>query len=141
MHPEFLLSMKLTLATSQLSTFTEARSTIGLLWSDDAALGLCSPTGDGQPLFTGSPLRGIPQLDHDALATLTFGEGHDEDFFAWVDSSCQGTMLAVVSLLRKGDVELRLFKPAALPPADAGPDQRPGFALFYLTRNEKGCGF
>jgi hypothetical protein len=139
-QPELLLSMKLTLDTSQLSSFTEAKSTIlGRLSSNDADLGLCSPSG--QPLFESSPLRGIPQVDHDAISALTFGEGHDEDFFAWVDSTCQGTTLAVVSLLRKGDVELRLFKPAPLPLPSAGPEQRPGFALFYLTRNEKGCGF
>jgi len=142
-QPKLLLSMKLTLDTSQLSSFTEDKSTIlGRLSSNDAALGLCSP--NGQALFESSPLRGIPQVDHDSISTLTFGEGHDEDFFAWTDSTCQGTMLAVVSLLRKGDVELRLFKPAPLPLPSAGPDQRPGFALFYLTRNEhddKGCGF
>lgn len=139
-QPELVLQMKLTLDPSQLSTFTEDKSTIlGRLSSNDSALGLCA--GGGQALFESSPLRGIPQLDHDSLSTLTFGEGHDEDFFAWTDSTCQGTMLAVVSLLRKGDVELRLFKPAPLPQAGAGPDQRPGFGLFYLTRNEKGCGF
>lgn len=138
--PMLLLTMKLTLDTSQLSSFTGDQSTIlGRLSSNDADLGLCS--GSGQALFKSSPLRGIPQVDHDAISTLTFGEGHDEDFFAWTDSTCQGTMLAVVSLLRKGDVELRLFKPAPLPLPDAGPEQRPGFALFYLTRAEKGCGF
>ncbi len=139
-QPKLLLTMKLTVDTSQLSSFTEDKSTIlGRLSSNDVDLGLCS--GTEQPLFKNSPLRGIPQVDHDSISTLTFGEGHDEDFFAWTDSTCQGTMLALVSLLRKGDVELRLFKPAALPLPSAGPEQRPGFALFYLTRNDKGCGF
>jgi hypothetical protein len=135
-----LLTMKLTLDTSQLSSFSEDKATqIGALTSNDVDKGLCSP--GGQALFESSPVRGIPQVDHDTLSTLNFGEGHDEDFFAYVDSTCQGTMLALVSLLRKGDVELRLFKPAPLPPPGAGADQRPGFALFYLKRNEKGCGF
>ncbi len=139
-QPQFLLSIKLTLDTSQLSSFTEDKSTIlGRLSSNDVDLGLCS--GSDQPLFKNSPLRGIPQVDHDTISTLSFGEGHDEDFFAWTDSTCQGTMLALVSLLRKGDVELRLFKPAPLPLPGAGPEQRPGFGLFYLTRNDKGCGF
>jgi hypothetical protein len=139
-HPEVLLTMKLTLDTSQLSSFSADKPTqVGALTSNDVDAGLCSPSG--QALFESSPVRGIPQLDHDTLSTLTFGEGHDEDFFAWTDSTCQGTMLALVSLLRKGDVELRLFKPAPLPQPDAGPDKRPGFALFYLKRDHEGCGF
>lgn len=140
--PQLLLTMKLTLDTSQLSTFSSDKVTqVGALTSNDAELGLCSP--GGQALFESAPVRGIPQVDHDTLSTLSFGEGHDQDFFAWADSTCQGTMLALVSLLRKGDVELRLFKPAALSPpgANPGPHERPGFALFYLKRNDKGCGF
>ena len=139
-EPQLQLTVKLTLHTSKLSTYSEGQATqVGELSSNDADKGLCAP--DGQPLFKGSPVRGIPQVDHDTISTLTFGEGHDEDFFAWTDSTCQGTMLALVSLLRKGDVELRLFKPAALPPPKAAAEQRPGFGLFYLKRNDKGCGF
>jgi hypothetical protein len=139
-QPQLQLTMKLTLDTSQLSTFSDGKATqVGALTSNDAGLGLCA--SGGQALFESSPVRGIPQVDHDTVSTLTFGEGHDEDFFAWTDSTCQGTMLALVSLLRKGDVELRLFKPAPLPLPNAGPEQRPGFGLFYLKRNEKGCGF
>src|SRR5882672_4727593 len=136
-----VLRMKLTLDTSQISSFSENKMALpGVLSSNDADTGLCSP--GGQALFESSPLRAIPQVDHDAISTLSFGEGHDEDFFAWTDSTCQGTMLAIVSLLRKGDVELRLFKPAPQPPPDAGPDKRPGFALFYLRRsNDETCGF
>lgn len=138
--PDLLLTMKLTLDTSQLSSFSADKATqIGALTSNDAKLGLCS--SGGQALFESSPVRGIPEVDHDTLSTLSFGEGHDEDFFAWTDSTCQGTMLALVSLLRKGDVELRLFKPAALPPPGAGPGERPGYALFYLKRDKEGCGF
>lgn len=136
-----LMQMKLKLDTSQLSSFSNDEMVrLGFLSSNDADSGLCS--GDGEPLFKSSPLRSIPQLDHDTLSTLSFGEGHDEDFFAWSDSTCQGTMLVLVSLLRKGDVELRLFKPAPLPPPKAGPDKRPGYALFYLQRkDDKSCGF
>jgi hypothetical protein len=136
--PSFQL--KLTLDTSQLSGLSETSTALpGTLWTDDAETGLCA--SGNQPLFQSSPLRAIQEVNHDALSTLTFGEGHDDDFFAWVDSTCQGTMLALVSLLRSGDVEVRLFKPAALPPPDAGPEKRPGFALFHLKRRENGCGF
>lgn len=139
-RPEFSLTMKLTLDTSQLSSLSNDKTTqVGALTSDDVDTGLCS--ANGQALFESAPVRGIPQLDHDTLSTLSFGEGHDQDFFAWADSTCQGTTLALVSLLRKGDVELRLFKPAALPPPGAGPDQLPGYGLFYLKRDDRGCGF
>jgi hypothetical protein len=135
-----VLKAKLTLETSALSTYSDNKATQpGRLWTNDADSGLCAAIG--KPLFRNSPLRGIPQVDHDSLATMSFGEGHDEDFFAWTDSTCQGTMLAVVSLLRKGDVELRLFKPARLPATDAPAEERPGFAMFYLQRQKKGCGF
>jgi len=135
------LEMKLKLDTSQLGAYSKDEPiTLGFLSSNDKADGLCSE--QKQPLFKSSPLRSIPPLDHDTLSTLSFGEGHDDDFFAWTDSTCQGTMLALVSLLRKGDVELRLFKPAALPPPEAGPDKRPGYALFYLQRSDdEHCGF
>jgi hypothetical protein len=132
------IRVKLTLDTSQLNSFSENKTALlGTLTSDDATRGLCSD--GGQPLFASAPLRGIPQVYHDSISALTFGEGHDEDVFAWVDSTCQGTMLSVVSLLRSGGVELRLFKPAPLPPLDAGPEQRPGFALFSLKKQREGC--
>lgn len=135
-----LLRMQMTLDTSQLSTYSENKATSpGFLTSNDRKSGLCS--GQKQALFENAPLRAIPQVDHDAIATMAFGEGHDEDFFVWADSTCQGTMLGVVSLLRKGDVELRLFKPAPPPAEGAGPEHRPGFALFYLHKDEDGCDF
>jgi hypothetical protein len=136
-----LLRMQLTeLKTNLLSTFSSDTSSFpAWLTSNDAESGLCAE--QSQALFEHAPLRSIPQIDHDSIATLSFGEGHDRDFFAWVDSTCQGTMLALVSLLRNNDIELRLFKPAALPPPAASAGQRPGFALFYLRRNNKLCGF
>jgi hypothetical protein len=111
----------------------------GTLTSNDAATGLCS--GNGDPLFRDAPLRAIEQVFHDDLSQAEFGEGHQHDFFAWVDSTCQGTMVAVVSLLTNGEVEVRLMKPAADPPEDASASERPGFAKFYLKKNDKGCGF
>lgn len=133
------IRLKLTLDTAQLGSFSDNKTAhVGRLTSNDQEQGLCS--GDGQPLFLSSPLRTIPQVSHDSISTLSFGEGHDEDFFAWTDSTCQGTMLAIVSLLRNGQVEVRLFKPAPLP-ADGGPETRPGFGLFSLKRHDKGCEF
>ncbi len=127
------LELALTLDTSKLT------SEPGILRSNDSRTGLCAnSTGS---LFQDAPLRAIPEVDHDVLSSLSFGEGHEHDFFAWVDSSCQGTMLAVVSLMKNEHVEMRLFKPARLPPPQARPDQKPGFAVFDLDVQKQGCGF
>jgi hypothetical protein len=125
------LEIGMTLDTSKLT------SEPGILRSNDAATGLCS--ANGQPLFQNAPLRAIPEVDHDALSTLTFGEGHEHDFFAYVDSTCQGTMLAVVSLLKNNLVEVRLFKPERLPPSNPTPAETPGFAVFHLVVEKGGC--
>ena len=110
----------------------------GTLRSNDATSGLCAP----QALFQDAPLRAIPEVDHDVLSTLSFGEGHKHDFFAWVDSTCQGTMLSVVSLMKNQQVELRLFKPAPRAASDAPAAEKPGFAVFPLTaRKKEQCGF
>jgi hypothetical protein len=112
---------------------------VGDVTSDDAMRGLCRDME--RPLFNEAALRTIPELDHDLLRLLEFGEGRDYNFMAWVDSTCQGTMLAVISLMRNDTVEIRLLKPAALAPPDAEPARRPGFGLFYLHREDEGCDF
>ena len=126
------LTVALTLDTSKLT------GQPGILSSNDAGKGLC---GD-QPLLQDAPVRSIPVVDSDAISTLSFGEGHEHDFFAYVDSTCQGTMLAVVSLMKNNQVELRLFKPEPLPPRDTTtpppPAQQPGFAVFHLQVAERG---
>jgi hypothetical protein len=111
----------------------------GTLTSNDAAMGLCSDMG--KPLFENASLRAIEEIFHDDLSQAEFGEGHQHDVFAWVDSTCQGTMVAVVSMLTNGAVEVRLLKPAADGPDDAPAGERAGFAKFYLKKNEKGCSF
>jgi hypothetical protein len=130
------LELALRLDTSKLS------SEPGMLRSREgqtvSAGGLC---GD-QQLFAEVPLRAIPEVDRDALSTLTFGEGHDHDFFTWVDSTCKGTLLAVVSLLKNDQVELRLFKPAPRPAPDTKASDTPGFAVFHLNvRKQAEIGF
>ncbi len=127
------LRLKLLLDTEQLT------SRPGQLTTDDADRGLCS--SDGRPLLDQAPMRAIDELERDALSTLEFGDGREHNFFTWVDSTCQGTMLAVTSLMNDGGVEVRLLKPAALPPPEAGPDRKPGFALFPLKLQDNGCGF
>ena len=97
--------------------------------------GLCAP----DPLFDEAPLRLMRSLQHDALSLLGFGQGRDHSFMAWVDSTCQGTMLAVVSLMHDDTVELRLLKPAPAPASDAGPDASPGFGVFRLDQSNRSC--
>jgi hypothetical protein len=135
------LELALTLDIDKLTTEP------GVLSSKDP-LGICGTPDAPQVLFQNAPLRAIPELQHDVLSALTFGEGHDHDFFAWVDSTCQGTMVAVVSLMKNNYVELRLFKPARFPGPNATAAERPGFALFHLnpkplykSETEGGCGF
>lgn len=127
------LSLRLDLDMSSLTTRP------GALTSDDRETGLCRH--NDRPLFEQASLRAIPEMSNDALSQADFGEGHDHDFFAWVDSTCQGTMLAVISLLKNDEVEVRLLKPAPDPRPRAKPEEQPGFALFHLKRWEAGCGF
>lgn len=124
------LRVRLTLDTSHLAT------TLGTLSSDDTE-GLCAP----QPLFTDASLRAISQVQHDALFGLDFGDGRDVNLLTWVDTTCLGAVLAVVSLMKNDDVELRLLKPATTPPPNADALDRPGFALFPLARQKGTCGF
>ncbi|MET0792496.1 MAG: hypothetical protein ABW061_13325 [Polyangiaceae bacterium] len=115
--------------TLDMNTLT---SLPGTLTSGDALNGMCATPDAPQRLFDHVKLRAIPEVDQDVISALTFGEGHLHDFFAWVDSSCQGTMLAVVSLLKNNQVELRLFKPARMPQPNAPPFDQPGFVVFHL---------
>ncbi len=125
------LQMRLRLDTNRLTTVPATVST------DDAADGLCVP----EPLFREVPMRAIEETFQDALSTLEFGEGRELNLLTWADSSCQGTMVGVISLMKNDDVEVRLLKPAPLPAADAGPAERPGFAQFVLHRRKGDCGF
>jgi len=128
------LRLKLRLQVDQLTTLP------GHLTSDDAVRGLCKDTGGA--LFDAAPLRAIPQVLHDPISTLSFGDGREHSFFAYVDSSCQGTMLAVISLMRNEEVEVRLFKPAPQTSADSPVAEQAGYALFYLrARAADNCGF
>jgi len=109
----------------------------GTLTTNDRTRGFCAP----EPLFLDAPLRTLSEAAHDSLSSLEFGEGQEHNVLAWVDSSCQGTFLAVISLLKNDDVELRLLKPAAKPLPEAPATERPGFGIFPLSRREAGCGF
>jgi hypothetical protein len=128
------LRMRLEIDTDQLTTIP------GKITTDDAATnspdtaGPCSP----QATFENASLRVTPEIVHDALSTMTFEDGQIQNIVAWVDSTCRGTMLAVVSLAKNDHVEVRLLKPAIGPPNTT---KRDSFALFSLDRNDNGCGY
>jgi hypothetical protein len=108
-------------------------------------------TNDGR--FNATPLRPIPQIWHDPLSTLSFGEGRLKNLMyvaaaaaTFGDGQSDDT-LAVVSLMQSGGVEVRLIRGAptvaAGPPApggDAGPEIAV-FAIFPLSRKTGPCSF
>ncbi|HTM44320.1 MAG TPA: hypothetical protein VL137_05165 [Polyangiaceae bacterium] len=118
------LELQLHIDTSRL------QSVPGDLTSFDKLTGPCKP----QALFSHAALR-VPQATlADPLSTLQLDESHDYNFVAWVQSSCQGPMLAVVSLMKSGAVEVRLL--------DAPPNatSEGSFGVFHLQR-QAACSF
>jgi hypothetical protein len=104
------LQLALTLDTQHLGDYP------GLLSSDDAAKdaggsgredGLCA----GQPLFNKASVRTIQKALYDVIASVQITPDHYQDIFTWVDSTCQGTFVSILSLMNDGKVEVRLFKP------------------------------
>lgn len=128
------LAMQLELDTDSLTVQP------GVITTSDRAVpgrlgGLCTPL----PLFDAAPLRAIPEIMSDQLSLLEFGDGREYNFFAWVDSSCLGTVVAVVSLMKNDMIEVRLLKPKPAAPDNAPAAEQPGFILFRLNRGEKPC--
>lgn len=119
------LGLRLTLDVEALSTEP------GAITTDDASTGPCSPS----PEFDGAPLVVTRELLADPLSQLEFGSTRDYNFVAWVDSTCQGSALAVVSLMRTGGVEVRLLRRGT----SAAPSSPGEFALFQLERTD--CEF
>lgn len=118
------LSMELHLDTDSLQSLP------GELTTFDAESGPCQP----QALFSRARLR-VPQATlADPLSVLSLGDEHDYTVMAWAESSCQGPMLAVVSLMRSGEVEVRLLAP----PLASEPEGR--FGVFHLSKQES-CSF
>jgi hypothetical protein len=118
------LGLRLTLDIEALATAP------GTLTSDDAAApGPCAPL----PQFDHTPLLVTPELFADPLSQLEFGSTRDHNFMAWVDSTCQESALAVVSLMHTGQVEVRLLRRGTGAVGDTTADQ---FGVFQLERND-----
>jgi hypothetical protein len=130
-HSTAKLRLALTLDTKSLGDYP------GVLSSDDVTDGLCV----GQPLFNKAQVRTITAALYDVIASVQITQDHYQDIFTWVDSTCQGTFVSILSLMNDGKVEVRLFKPKAATDAGAAASERAGFGVFSLTRRESGCGF
>lgn len=110
-------------------------------------------TSDGR--FRNTPLRPIPQIWHDPLSTLSFGDGRKQNlvYVATPVTPAGDTadVMIVLSLMEEGGLELRLVRGA--PQADAGAPQvdaaapsapqtpPPMFGIFTLDRREGACTF
>ncbi|HZU82498.1 MAG TPA: hypothetical protein VE987_06265, partial [Polyangiaceae bacterium] len=100
--------------------------------------------------FSATPLRPIPQIWHDPLSTLSFGEGRIKNLIYVATASTpfgdglSDDVLVIVSLMQAGDVEVRLIRGApGVASADGGaaPSGDNLFAVFDLTRGRGPCSF
>ncbi len=116
------------------------QSTPGRLWT--------SPLPSGEKLVA-AEMRVIPQLLHDPLSTLNFGEGRVRNSIAVVDlpstdpARPTSQLIVIVSLLQSGDAEVRLLRGALTSAgADAGATDPAGnlFGVFRLRREKGDCG-
>jgi len=103
-------------------------------------------TDDGR--FHDAPLRSIPQIWHDPLSTLSFGDGRLKNLvYAAAATTPFGDgmgndVLAIVSLMQSGAVEVRLLRGAPGLAADGGETATGNvFAVFDLTRQQGPCSY
>lgn len=116
------------------------QSTPGRLWT--------TAFSSGEKL-TAAEMRVVPQMLHDPLSTLNFGEGRVRNSIAMVDlpsadpARPSSQLIVIVSLLQSGDVEVRLLRGALTSAgADAGAGDPTGnlFGVFRLRREKGDCG-
>lgn len=99
-------------------------------------------TDDGW--FNFANLRPIPQLSHDTLSTISFGEGRERNLLFGVTASEGPQALAIISLLENGDVEVRILRGSSLVPGEdafASVDGKPLYGIFPMQRQQGTCGF
>ncbi len=95
-------------------------------------------TSDGR--FSATPLRPIPQIWHDPISTLSFGEGRVQNLvYAATPLAPAGEriedVLVVVSLMKSGGIEVRLLRGAPqLDASVASAQSPPVFGIFDLER-------
>jgi len=102
-------------------------------------------TSDGR--FKGAPLRPIPQIWHDPLSTLSFGNGRVQNLvYVATPAAPAGEtqdVMVFMSLMDEGGIEVRLVRGA--PQVDGGPvaagQASPMFGVFTLDRRDGACSF
>jgi hypothetical protein len=102
-------------------------------------------TSDGR--FRNAALRPIPQVWHDPLSTLSFGEGRIQNLvYAAAPDAASGDaqdVMVLISFMQSDDVEVRLVRGA--PQTDAAPPPpgvgNPIFGVFTLQKAEGPCAF
>lgn len=102
----------------------------GQVTTDDERDGPCAP----RATFENAELRTPAKLQADPLSFLSFGESREANLLAWVDSTCDGTYLAVVSLMKNDEVEVRLLQGQR----DSDGTEVGPFGVFHLERFERG---
>ncbi|HEY4014022.1 MAG TPA: hypothetical protein VGM06_11840 [Polyangiaceae bacterium] len=102
-------------------------------------------SSDGR--FASSLLRPIPQIWHDPLSTLSFGDGRLRNLVYVATAALPfgdgggDDVFAVLSLMQSGDVELRAIRGAPLLATDGAPAPANVFAVFDLSRKPGACSF
>jgi hypothetical protein len=94
--------------------------------------------------FHGTPLRPIPQIWHDPLSTLDFGEGRLQNLVYAAspdaDADASGDVFVVVSLMQSGGVEVRLMRSApTIAEGGTSGESTALFGVFNLTRQAAPC--
>lgn len=101
----------------------------GKVRSNDADFGPCKP----RAMFENAPLRILRKALGDKLSNLNMSDDHEQDLVAYIDSTCSGSMVAIVSLIQNGQVELRLLRPAP-DIANAAVADQARFGIFSMTK-------
>ncbi|CAN5902492.1 hypothetical protein BH11MYX4_BH11MYX4_52620 [soil metagenome] len=105
-------------------------------------------SSDGR--FRATPLRPIPQVWHDPLSTLSFGDGRRQNLVYVATPNADGgeagggaDIMIILSLMTEGGVEIRMMRGA--PQTDSGTPAAtttpPLFGVFTLDRREGSCSF
>jgi hypothetical protein len=106
-------------------------------------------TSDGR--FRATPLRPIPQLWHDPLSSLAFGDGRRQNVIYAATPAAPASpaspagdvhdVMVVLSLMDEGGIEVRLLRGAPGEDASAPSASPPLFGIFTLDRREGSCSF
>jgi hypothetical protein len=99
--------------------------------------------GSTDARFHATALRPIPQIWHDPLSTLTFGDGRVQNLVyvatPMIDGGTDADAMVFVSLMQGGGVEVRVLRGA--PPVGQTDEGTSLFGVFSLRRAEGPCSF